>query len=101
MQALNLKMLEAKSAVLAFLVFVPLDLEKEGINRRGNHDRVGEVEQLLCCEVDIPLVANAIGEVGQVRSVVGGKRAVEVAAVSLYSVVVASPICGRRVCEQD
>src|SRR5579863_1279117 len=101
MQALNLKTFEAKFATLAFLVFVPCDLEKEGINRRRNHDRVGEVEQLLCCEVDIPLVANPIGEVGQVRSIVGGERAVEVAAVGLYSVVVASPICGRSVCQQD
>src|SRR6266567_4019913 len=64
LQALDLEPLEAESALSAFLfLFMPRDLEEERINRRRNHYRVGDVEQLFRREVDVPLVANAMGKV--------------------------------------
>src|SRR6266851_3776075 len=77
------------------------DLEEERVYRRGNHCGAGEVEQLVRGEVDVPLVADAVGEVCQVGRVVGGEGAVKVAPVRLEEVVVSSPVRGGRVREQD
>src|ERR1700738_4203634 len=85
LQALDLEALETtKPALLAFLfIFTPRDLEEKRINRRRNHWVAGEVQKLFRREVDVALIANAMGKVRQVRRVVSGERTVEVTPVRL------------------
>ena len=56
---------------------------------------------MLRGEIRVPLIADAMGEVRRVRCVVGGEGTVEVVPVRQHSVVVARPVRGRRVREQN